>query len=108
MAELAGIAMAITATTAKKGMTRIGDKLFLFTGHNSLRRRPGNGSQIPWIVQLSLTTNAAATMTAAIGSTGRVQLNQRRSCRQGKPSAAPAVKTNCQARGLKYQTWPSG
>src|SRR5271156_1820368 len=104
MAALAGTVRATTATAAKKGMTRIGDKLFLFTGHNSLRRIPGNGSQIPWIVQLSLTTNPAATTTATSGNTGRTHLDHRRSCRLGKPSAAPAMNTNCQASGLKYQT----
>src|ERR1700752_5090294 len=104
MAALAGTTTTTTATAAKKGMTRVGDKLFLFTGHNSLRRRPGNGSQIPWIVQLSLTTKPAPTTAAASGSAGRAHLDHCCSCRQGKPSAAPEMNRNCQARGLKYQT----
>jgi len=32
---------ATIATAAKKGITRMRDKLFLFTGHNSLKQEAG-------------------------------------------------------------------
>ena len=38
---------AINTTAAKNGTSRMGDKLLLLTGHNSLRKSPGKGSQIP-------------------------------------------------------------
>src|SRR5215469_7071195 len=100
----AGTTAATSATAAKNGIIRIGDKLFLFTGHNSFSKTPGNGSQTPWMVQLSLTTNPAAMISAAIGKSVRAQPDHHRSRRPGKPSAAPATNRNCQASGLKYQT----
>src|ERR1700756_1167844 len=43
-----GDMIAATRTTvAKNGTSRMGDKLFLLTGHNSFRRKPGNASQMP-------------------------------------------------------------
>src|SRR6516225_11930026 len=97
-----------TTTMAKKGTSRIGDKLLLLTGQSSFRRIPGNGSHSPWIVQLSLMTNPAAAMTMAINRSTPAGHGQRRVGTVPKPRAAPAVNRNCQARGLKYQTCPSG
>ena len=54
-----------TTTVAKKGISRIADRLFLLTGHSSFKKRPGNGSQTPWIVQLSLMISPTAAITIA-------------------------------------------
>ena len=62
-----GTRSATSTTSAKNGTSRIGDRLFLLTGHSSFRNRPGNGSHTPWIVQLSLIRKAAAKITAAAG-----------------------------------------
>src|SRR6516162_7940814 len=98
-----GSKAATTTTTAQNGISRIGDKLFLLTGHRSFSRRPGNGSQTPWIVQLSLTTKPAATTMAATGSPTCSKRDHNRPRTPPSPNAAPAVNKSCQASGLKYQ-----
>src|SRR5258708_35667088 len=62
-----GTRVAPSSTSARNVTRRSGDKLFLFTGHSSLRNKPGNASHTPWIVQLPLTASAARKTTAATG-----------------------------------------
>src|SRR6266567_9085538 len=62
-----GTRVATSSTNAKNGTRRSGDRLFLFTGHSSLRNSPGNVSHTPWIVQLTLTESAATKTTDATG-----------------------------------------
>src|SRR6516162_4699696 len=99
----------LTINTMAKNVTRrIGDRLFLLTGHSSFKKRPGNGSQTPWIVQLSLMISPNAAITIANSRGAPAARNHRPARAWPRPRAAPAVNRNCQARGLKYQACPSG
>src|SRR5262249_14751676 len=97
-----------TNTVAKNGTSRMGDRLFLLTGHSSFKKRPGTASQTPCIVQLSLIISPTATTITAISKAAPVERDRRPVPAPPKPRAAPAVNRNCQASGLKYQTCPSG
>src|SRR6516164_9060700 len=101
---LGGTKVLTINTMAKNVTSRIGDRLFLLTGHSSFKKRPGTASQTPWIVQLSLMISPTVTTTIAISRGAPAGRSRRPGQSHPNPKAAPAANRNCQARGLKYQT----
>src|SRR5262249_3759654 len=96
---------ATTTTIAKNETSRIEDNVLLSSGQSSFSRTAGNGSQSPWMIQVSLIAKPSAMTIRAGGKTTCChRCRQSHLRRSGSPRAAPETNRNCHAKGLKNHT----